>query len=260
MKTRQSFTVVVAAVLLLSVCSYAQEEKKKDNTGTNPINFTYDLRAYYNYADLNTAGDGESQVGTVELRIPLSDTWAFRTRLRSVDKKIDATGDGVNDVDKSGFGDMDIRFLNVPYVNMQKKFAFAWGLEATFDTADDSLGGDSTTLGPQVFGVFFKPIGGGDLFAPAYQHLFDIDGNDVNRGLIDIFYLYTFKTSFLNWMMINPQGVIDYDNENKDSWNVDFEGGKMMSQNQSLYIRPGVGVGGDRLFNYDLEAGWKMVW
>jgi hypothetical protein len=250
---------LVAAVLLMGVCGYAQEAKK-DNTGTNPINFTYDLRAYYNYADLNTAGDGESQTTTLEFRVPLSETWAFRTRLRGVDKRIDSTGDGVRDIDESGFGDVDIRFLNVPYVNMQKKFAFAWGLEATFDTADDLLGGGSTTLGPQVFAVFFKPIGGGDLFAPAYQHVFDIDGNKVNRGLIDIFYLYTFKTSFFNWVLVNPQAVIDFENDNTASWNIDCEAGKMLSQNQSCYLRPGVGVGDDRLFDLDVELGWKLVW
>jgi hypothetical protein len=166
----------------------------------------------------------------------------------------------MNNLDKSGFGDMDIRILNVPYVNMQKKFAFAWGLEATFDTADDLIGGGSTTLGPQAFAVFFKPIGGGDLVAPAYQHVFDIDGNKVNRGLIDVFYLYTFKTAFFNWVLVNPQGVIDYDNDNTSSWNIDFEGGKMLTGNQSLYLRPGLGVGDDRLFDYDLEVGWKMVW
>ena len=252
---------LVAAVLLIGICGHAKaQETKKDNTGTNPINFTYDLRAYYNYAELNTAGNGRSQTATVEFRVPLSETWALRARVRNVDKKIDATGDGVNDVDKSGVGDMDARILNVPYVNMQKKFAFAWGLEATFDTADDALGGGSTTLGPQVFAVFFKPVGGGDLFAPAYQHVFDIDGNKVNRGLIDIFYLYTFKTSFVHWALINPQGLIDYENGNRDSWNVDLEVGKMMTKNQSLYLRPGFGVGGDRLFDCDAELGWKMVW
>ena len=252
---------LIVAGLVIGLGGYAQaQEAEKDNTGTNPINFTYDLRTYYNYADLNTAGDGRSQTATLELRIPLSDTWAFRTRLRGVDKEIDATGNGVNDVDESGLGDIDIRFLNVPYVNMEKKFAFAWGLEATFDTADDSLGGDSTTLGPQAFAVFFKPLGGGDLFAPAYQHVFDIDGNSVNRGLIDIFYLYTFRNPFINWALINPQGLIDYDNGNKDSWNVDLEVGKMMTKNQSLYLRPGFGVGGDRLFDYDVECAWKLVW
>ena len=35
----------------------------------------------------------------------------------------------MDDIDDSEFGDMDIRILNVPYVNMKKKLAFAWDLE-----------------------------------------------------------------------------------------------------------------------------------
>jgi len=236
------------------------EEAPKDNTGTNPINFTNDFRIYYNYSDLNTSGDGKSHTATLEYRFPISDTWQFRTRLRGVKKQIDATGNGVDDIDDSGFGDMDMRILNVPYVNMEKKFAFAWGVEAFLDTADDSLGGDSTALGPQVFGVFFKPPGGGTMIAPAYQHVFSIDGEDMHQARLDVFYLYQFKEKFITWLMINPQGVIDYDNDNNASWNLDVEAGKMVTKNQSIYLRPGTGIGGHRVFDWDLEIGWKKVW
>ncbi len=247
--------------LLLGLCTFVQaEETSKDNTGTNPINFTHDFRMYYNYAELNTNGDGKSHTATLEYRYPISETWSIRARRRGVKNEIDITGNGVDDIYESGFGDMDLRLINVPYVNMKKKFAFAWGLEAFLDTADDSLGTGSTALGPQMFAVFFKPPGGGALMAPAYQHVFSVDGNDMHQGRLDVFYLYQFKDKFITWLMINPQGVIDYDNDNNASWNVDLEAGKMITGNQSLYFRPGSGIGGHRLFDWDLEIGWKMVW
>ncbi len=52
---------------------------KSDQTGTNPINFTFDLRVYNEYLWLNTAGDGDQNITTVEFRAPFADgKWQFR--------------------------------------------------------------------------------------------------------------------------------------------------------------------------------------
>lgn len=231
----------------------------KDNTGTNPINFTNDLRVYYNFSELNTQGDGKIGTTTLQYRTPFADgKWQFQLKVPYANREIDITGNGTDDIDDSGIGDISMRFVTVPILKMEKKFALAVGLELGFDTADNPNG--STTLGPQVFAVFFKPPGGGALVAPAYQHVFSIDGKDVNRSQLDLFYLYKYKDKFFNWAMINPQAVIDYENDNNTHMNIDFEAGKMLSETQSFYLRPGVGIGGDRLFDWDLEAGLKVVW
>jgi hypothetical protein len=252
-----------------SIVVQAEEAKKeKDNTGTNPINFTHDLRLYYNFAQLNVegddpklVGDGTSQTITLEFRAPIIDGKAqWRMRVRTEYKEIDFNDDGEADFDESGVGAMDFRFLTVPYLNMEKKFALAAGLEVFLDTANDpELRSGSTSLGPQLFAVFFKPPGGGALVAPAYQHVLEVDGKGVNRTQLDIFYLYLFKTPYINWLLVNPQGVWDYNNE-KDSWNIDSEAGKMLTKNLSFYVRPGLGIGSDRVFDWDIEGGLKYIW
>lgn len=252
--------IKLALPLLIIIASpiFAQEIQK-DQTGTNPINFTNDLRVYYNYSELNTKGDGKLGTTTMQYRTPFAGgKWQFQLKMPYVNREIDLTGNGVNDIDDSGIGDVSMRFLTVPILKMEKKFALAVGLEIGFDTANNSNG--STTLGPQVFAVFFKPPGGGALVAPAYQHVLSIDGKDVNRSQLDLFYLYKFKDKWFNWALINPQAVIDYENDNNTHINIDFEAGKMITRSQSFYIRPGVGFGGDRLFDWDVEAGWKSVW
>jgi hypothetical protein len=254
--------IVLMLFLLLVGLAFAQEtEAPKDNTGTNPINFTNDFRIYHNYSQLNTAGDGDRHTTTVEFRTPFADgKWQFRARWRYVKSKVDINNDGIDEIDDNGIGNMDIRFVTVPYLNMEKKFALAVGLEGFFDTANDpAIAESSTSLGPQVFAVFFKPPGGGELIAPAYQHVFSVGGKDVNRSQIDIFYLYRFPDSFINWAMINPQAVIDYENHNS-SFNIDLEAGKMLTEHQSVYLRPGFGIGGERAFDWDLEVGWKIIW
>ena len=60
--------------------------------------------------------------------------------------------------------------------------------------------------------------------------------------------------------MFNPQGVVNYENDNESSFNIDVEVGKMLTKNMSVYVRPGFGIGEDRPYNWDTEIGWKMVW
>lgn len=238
---------------------------KSDQTGTNPINFTFDLRVYNEYLWLNTAGDGNQNLTTVEFRVPFLDgKWQFRVRARANVINADLNDDGVDELDESGFGDLDFRFLTVPYVNPEKRVAFAAGLEVFLDTAsDEALGSGSTSLGPQIFLVFFKPFGLDiDLFAPAYQHKFSIDGNDVNQSLIDLFMLKTSEDKTL-WALVNPVFVIDHEANTKYML-IDIELGTMLdkylgTKGHSVYVRPSVGIGGDRPYDASIEVGYKMV-
>ena len=84
----------------------AEEPKaamKADKTGTNPINFTHDLRLYNEYIWLNTVGDGYQNITTLEYRQPIfGGKWQFRTRIRGVSIEADFNNDGIDDVDEGG--------------------------------------------------------------------------------------------------------------------------------------------------------------
>ena len=49
---RNSLIVLLILMLAVPAAVGAQEKKKKDNTGTNPLNFTYDYRLYSEMAAL----------------------------------------------------------------------------------------------------------------------------------------------------------------------------------------------------------------
>lgn len=166
-------------------------------------------------------------------------------------------------------GDTDIRFLTVPYLDMSKKMAIAFGMEFFFDTAsEDSLGLGATSLGPQVFAVFFKPFGGMfDLFAPAYQHKFSVDEDEgrgeVHQGLIDIFFLKT-SADKQRWALLDPQIILDYENDTEFML-IDVEVGTMLdkyfgTKGHSAYLRPSIGIGGDRPTEGSIEVGYKVIW
>ena len=118
MKKVMTMAVVFLAVALFSQVALAQEAEdakaaaKADKTGTNPINFQNEFRLYNEYSWLNTAGDGNQNLTTLEFRTPFLDgKWQWRVRARYNAIKADINNDGIDEIDESGFGDMDMRFL-----------------------------------------------------------------------------------------------------------------------------------------------------
>ncbi len=159
-------------------------------------------------------------------------------------------------------GDVDARVIHVPLV--KKKWAVALGLEATLNSATQKeLGSGKTTLGPQAFLVFFNPLGiKGLLFAPAYQYVFHIAGDDdradVSRSAIDFFFVWL-AANKKHWVTFNPQIVIDHEGET-ETLIIETEVGQMMFGATSSYIRPGFHAAGDKLFEWNIEFGFKVIW
>ncbi len=269
MKACIKIRVVLSLLFSLSMAAgtaYAEDTGKNDKTGTNPIDFSRDFRVYNEFSMLNTEGDGTQNLTTAEMRLPFADgAWQWRLRARYNTIKADLDDDGSDDLDDSGLGDWDMRFLTVLSLDNKNKSAWASGLEVFLNTADDdALGAGSTSLGPQVFYVKFLPRG---LFAPGLQYKFSVEEDsgrsEVDQWLIDLNYLRMAEDK-LSWFFTDPQIVIDNEN-NQNFAIVDFEWGWMManwwpeSKGQSFYIRPSIGVGADRPTEGSVEAGYKLI-
>ena len=179
--------------------------------------------------------------------------------------KTDLDDDSSDDLDDSGLGDWDMRFLTVLDLDMESKTAWAGGLEVIMDTADeDVLGAGSTSLGPQLFYVKFLPTG---LFAPGLQYKFSVDEDEgrseVDQILIDLNYLRMAEDT-KSWFFTDPQLVFD-DEADVEFAIVDLEWGWMMATwyddlpGHSFYVRPSFGVGADRPTDGSIEVGYKIV-
>jgi hypothetical protein len=240
-----------------------------DKTGTNPINFQHDLRIYNEYTWLNTEGDGNQNLTTLEFRTPFaSGKWQLRVRAPYSMIKADFNGDGINDIDDGGLGDINFRLMTVPYVKGAN--AVAVGMDVFLNTAsEDSLGAGATSLAPVVFfGHFFQggwgPWKKGGLFAPGLQYKFSIDedvGRDeVEQIIIDINYL-AMSENGKTWLFVEPQIVFDQVNDVEFAI-MDIEFGFMTSRpGQSWYIRPTftLGSSSDRSTDYGIEIAYKWV-
>jgi hypothetical protein len=252
---------------------------QEDNTGTNPANFTYDARLYFEMADLDDPR-GSLITSTYELRWPLGGDVAkvtgaddglysklgkkfgMRVRARFKDLSLDNPGEevfGTSEV--SGIGDIDARVLYMAYAS--KRIIIVPGLEAIFDTATNpALGNNANVLAPVLFAVFPGVLGGQSLFAPGYQYLFDISGDDtkVSRSQIDLYFVWLLGKG-AHWLIVDPQVVIDHENKQEPAL-VEVEWGYMIapSVGASTYLRPGAGIGSDKPYEWNLEFGFKYVW
>jgi len=259
--------------VLAEVVKEVEELKKEDNTGTNPVNFTYDFRLYQEIQQFKDNGGSQNKT-YIEFRAPLGrdianvegheagqflwdmgSRWAVRFRggYNTVNFNDEAN------TTVSGIGDFDARVLAIAYAT--KKFVIAPGLEAFFYTSsNDLIGSGSTILAPVVFFGWFNALGKNSIAAPGIQHQFSVNGNKVNRTVLDLYYVKMLAKG-KNWLIINPQPVFDWENDTE--WMVvDVEWGFMIAKAAGLAgsVRPGFGVGADRPFNYNLEFGVRFIW
>jgi len=275
--------ITIFSLILAPVSGIAQDEgtsdeaglaehavnDKSDKSGTNPINFQHDLRVYNEYLWLNTAGDGSQNLTTLEFRTPFaSGKWQFRTRIPYNMLKADLDGDGTDDIDDGGLGDINFRLMTVPWLKGAN--GFAAGLEVFLNTAsEDSLGAGATSLAPVVFyGHFFQggfgPWKKGGLFAPGLQYKFSVDedeGRDkVEQIILDINFLLM-AVDGKSWLFAEPQIVFDQVNDTQFAI-MDIEFGWMTGPpGQSFYARPTftIGSSSDRPTDYGIEIGYKWV-
>lgn len=282
MKSTRITTLIIPLLMCAAGAAFAQDQKDKDSTGTNPANFTYDLRFITEMQWFEDDG-GSQLVNTLEWRAPLGRDIAnlkgdepgslfynmgsraavrFRAKYKSLSLN-DPTGMSSETTEISGIGDFDARLLGIVYAS--SKVIVAPGLEVFFDTAsNDALGQGTTTLVPQLFAVFPALLGPASLFAPGYQYVFDVggssDGGDISRSQIDLYFVWMLAKG-KNWLLLDPQIIIDHENS-REFATVDAEWGFMIAPKQgiSAYVRPGIGIGADRPWDWNLEFALKFIW
>ena len=273
---------VLICFFILSIPNPVLAQEKKDNTGTNPANFTYDFRLITEM-DWLKDDSGSLVKHTAEFRWPLGRDVAnlrgekeggtfyemgkrFSMRFRANYQNLsldNPSNDLFGTSEVSGIGDLDARLLGVAYAN--KNLVIAPGLEAFFDTASsDALGSGTNALGPVVFAVFPGLVGRSSLFAPGYQYIFDIGGgdgpSDISRSQIDLYFVWILAKG-KNWAILDPQIILDHENS-KEFGTIEAEWGFMIAPKQgiSAYVRPGYGFGEDRIYDWNLEWAVKFVW
>jgi hypothetical protein len=260
--------------VLKEVVKEKEDLKKEDNTGTNPINFTYDFRLIQEMQQFKDDG-GSMNKSYFEFRAPFGRDLAnvtgqeagalidlgsrFAVRLRGYYNTVSLNDNSTSgSTTYSGIGDFDARFLAVAYST--SKFAIAPGVEGFFNTAsNDAVGAGQNILAPVVFFGWFNLLGKYSIFAPGYQHRFNLDGKNVNQSVLEIYYVKILSKG-KNWFILNPQPIFDWENDIQYMM-LDVEWGFMIAKASGIAgaVRPGFGVGADAPLSYNFEFQPKFV-
>jgi hypothetical protein len=259
--------------------------KMVDKTGTNPTTlrttfvFFDEYRHlpnndYFNITNLRMFIPFDDRKGTVRVTVPI-----VATNFTSPEAIL-AHGNPLYREPNSGLGDIDARATYIAYIT--PRHAVVAFLGATFDTAsNDALGRGKNYLQPGLVFPFFFPKS--FIFAPAYQHNVSFSGDskreDINEGYIDL-YMVKISKYHLQWLIIDPQIIVDYKHNNDVTGKLEIEMGaifaKIAGGAASFYVRPGVGFGpcrktsaegvdffvpyGSRPYDWNLQGGFKIIW
>lgn len=234
----------------------AQEAKEaKDTSGTNPAVLTRTLAIsneyrflpddeYYDITNLRYTEPFLDGKASVRLTVPLDGT--------------NLTGD-----DEFGIGDVAAKFSWIPYLSRRQAFILSTEIYAP-TASEDVLGTGKWVAAPGLTWAYFASPE--IIIAPAYIHNFsfagDSDRAEVNRGDFDFYVVY--KPHAKRWWLTSDV-TASYDFEAKTapmSWEValGFNLGKLANGGAiNGYIRPGIGIGNDRPYDFNMEVGVSLV-
>ncbi|WP_310475311.1 hypothetical protein [Sandarakinorhabdus sp.] len=229
-------------------------EAAAGNDGTDPTRPINSLRASYEHFELR----GGRWAGTLATSIeqPFGDGyWTLRARVPFA--ATNALGNSA-----LGLSDASLRLTRV--FGVSRKGGRVAQLEVIAPTAGrDEWGGGKWQLKPVFIQAYF--LKNGTIVAPALQHQFSFAGSsrraDVNTTTFDLYVVPRLANRKL-FMTIDP--ALIYDWERKQTFGalavtLGTNVGRLFGGQMQISVKPSVAVGGDRPFNYGLQAGVAVL-
>ena len=137
------------------------------------------------------------------------------------------------------------------------------GMDFTFPTADDKLGSGKYTLGPGVATAHVFPAWQ-SIFFMLLQHQFSVGGdpsrNDVSASRLQTWYNTIWTDHW--WTQLEAVMQVNWEQKEKTSMTLEFEGGYRLTKDWAAWVRPGVGLWGQSLpgaYNWNFEVGIRRM-
>jgi hypothetical protein len=242
-----------ATVLLSTTPVLAQEEKPDDGTDPTRLNTSFST----SYERINLPDAGNLQTLFLKYGTPISadGRTGLNLKLPLVSTSVGENGFGV--------GDLSVKITRVAAVT--PAYGIVLGAEAVLDTADApdrGFGVDVLKLSG-VYAIFLKS---GAIFAPSLLQSFSVGSpdpgrKDVNFTTIDFYYVPRLNNPRA-YMTLDPAILYDWESD-KFSGAVSVTYGQSVDLgipgNESFFIKPSAGIGGNRGSGMGLEIGFKVV-
>jgi hypothetical protein len=255
------FLCVSAAVLSLSAVfaeesgSAGKPHKVIDTSGTDPTLFLPQLRLVNEYVDLRNGR--YSDIASLSYVHPFADgRMNVRTKLPFVSSDVGGSS-------QFNLGDISARYNWLATINQD--YGLLLGAELVADSAqEDVLGRGQWSIQPLVTYAMF--LGKNAIFAPTYQHNKSFaeqsSRTEINESVVDLYLVFT-STDKERWVTIDPAIVLDWENNQSVPISIETQVGSKIATIHgaalNIYVAPGVGVGSDRPYDYNLEAGFTLI-
>jgi hypothetical protein len=249
------FGAIFAASAAGTAVPKVHAEDTSDSSGTNPAVLRRTASISNEYQFLTT--DAYNDVTLLRYTEPLGDgSLAVRFTVPVIARDIPG-GDDV------GLGDISAKFTWVPHFDKRQAFILSGELFAP--TAGETyFGSGKFVFAPGI--VWANFISPSLIIAPAYVHNISIAGDDdrddINRGDFDLYVVY--KPVGERWW-ITSDVTVSYDFTHDvmpASWELSFGRNLAVLESGAAlngYIRPGIGLGKDRVLDYNIEVGLALV-
>ncbi|MER9401495.1 hypothetical protein NKI46_25620 [Mesorhizobium sp. M0615] len=247
--------LTIALAIALPVAGGAEAQEAKDTSGTNPAVLTRTLAVSNEYRFL--PGDGYYDITNLRYTEPFLDGKAS-IRLTVPLDATNLAGDN-----EFGLGDIAAKLSWIPYVTRRQAFILSTEIYAP-SASEDVLGTGKWVAAPGLTWAYFASPE--VIIAPAYIQSLSFAGDsnrvDVNRGDFDLYVVY--KPHAKRWWLTSDL-TASYDFEADTapmSWEIalGFNMGKLANGGAvNGYIRPGVGIGNDRPYDFNVEVGVSLV-
>jgi hypothetical protein len=228
-------------------------EKTEDNDGTDPTKPLGSMRIAAEHIDLD--GGVSSQEVAFEYTRPVGTGTTLRARIPFAA----VSGAGNGDL---GLGDISVKVTKV--LTRTPKYGVVVSMDVVAPTASrDELGSGKWVLKPNiVYAMFLK---GGHIFAPALVHNISIAGDDtrgdVNRTTLDFYFVPRLENKKL-FMTIDPALTYNWESEKESAAlavTFGYKTGPMLGGRSQLSIKPSVGIGDNRSFNWGFQLGFQLL-
>jgi len=237
----------------LAGVALAQDQKADD--GTDPTRLSTSFSVSYEGVDLPTSGD----LRTVFLKYGTPISADGRTGL-NLKLPFVSTSFG-----ESGFGVSDLSVKLTRVAAVTPTYGIVISAETVFDTADAPDRGAGVDV-LKLSGVYAIFLGNGAIFAPSLQHSMSMGDPDSGRSKVSLTTLDLYYVPRL----ANPQAYMTLDPAINYDWETDKLFGALavtygrsvdlgIAGNESFFVKPSIGIGNDRVADFGIEVGFKVV-
>ena len=238
------------------------QDQQPAKTGADPTDFITRIEPSYEHVHLEDGTDLDLFVVRSDLALRRDLSLRLDLPLLNFDpsQRLDAAGFD----SEVGFGDIVTQLLYKPYSDASKAFLF--GLRVDLPTAsEDELGQGGFSFSPMAIAAWYPRR---DLIiAPVFQWTLadDLDNDPLpgERDRNELSYrqivIWQAMKPYMSWLLLDPELIIDIENDNDTSFVLGAEWGLMTSKRSAIFVKPEVGIGGHTQEDWGIRVGFRYM-